>query len=67
MLSAGLGTILWTTIAFLIVLMLLKKMAWKPILNSLKEREDFIADSIKSAENANAQLSQLKSDNEKLL
>ena len=67
MLSAGLGTILWTTIAFLIVLMLLKKMAWKPILQSLKDREDFISDSLKSAENANAQLSQLKADNEKLL
>jgi F-type H+-transporting ATPase subunit b len=67
MLSAGLGTILWTSIAFLIVLGLLKKMAWKPILKSLKDREDFISDSLKSAENANAQLSQLKADNEKLL
>lgn len=57
MLSAGLGTILWTSIAFLIVLGLLKKMAWKPILKSLKDREDFISDSLKSAENANAQLS----------
>jgi F-type H+-transporting ATPase subunit b len=42
-------------------------MAWKPILKSLKDREDFISDSLKSAENANAQLSQLKADNEKLL
>jgi len=67
MLSAGLGTIIWTTIAFLIVLGLLKKMAWKPILKSLKDREDFISDSIKSAESANAQLSQLKVENEKLL
>ena len=67
MLSAGLGTILWTTIAFLIVLMLLKKMAWAPILKSLKDREDFISDSLKSAESANAQLSQLKADNEKFL
>lgn len=67
MLSAGLGTVIWTTIAFLIVLMLLKKMAWKPILKSLKDREDFISESIKSAESANAQLSQLKADNEKLL
>ncbi len=67
MLSAGLGTILWTTIAFLIVLILLKKMAWKPILQSLKDREDFISDALKSAENANAKLSQLKADNEKLL
>jgi len=67
MLSAGLGTIIWTSIAFLTVLFILKKMAWAPILKSLKEREDFITDSIKSAENANAQLSLLKADNEKLL
>lgn len=67
MLSAGLGTIIWTSIAFLTVLFILKKMAWTPILKSLKEREDFITDSIKSAENANAQLSLLKADNEKLL
>jgi len=67
MLSAGLGTIIWTSIAFLIVLGLLKKMAWKPILQSLKDREDFISDSLKSAESANAQLSQLKVENEKLL
>jgi F-type H+-transporting ATPase subunit b len=67
MLSAGLGTILWTSIAFLSVLFILKKMAWKPILKSLKEREDFITDSIKSAENANSKLSQLKAENEQLL
>lgn len=67
MLSAGLGTIIWTSIAFLTVLFILKKMAWSPILKSLKEREDFISDSLKSAETANAQLSLLKADNEKLL
>lgn len=67
MLSAGLGTIIWTSIAFLTVLFLLGKMAWKPILKSLKEREDFISNSIKSAETANNQLSQLKAENEILL
>lgn len=67
MLSAGLGTIIWTSIAFLTVLVLLGKMAWKPMLKSLKEREDFINNSIKSAETANNQLTQLKVENEKLL
>jgi F-type H+-transporting ATPase subunit b len=67
LLSAPLGTIVWTSVAFLIVAFLLKKMAWKPILNSLKEREDFIDKSLKSAEEAKAAMSQLKSDNEKLL
>jgi len=67
LLSAPLGTFVWTSVAFLIVAFLLKKMAWKPILNSLREREEFIDKSLKSAEEAKAQMSQLKSDNEKLL
>jgi F-type H+-transporting ATPase subunit b len=67
MLSAGLGTLIWTAIAFLTVLFLLKKFAWKPILASLQEREDFIDKSLKSAEQAKAQMSDLKSENEKLL
>ncbi len=67
MLSAGLGTIIWTSIAFLVVLFLLKKMAWKPILASLKERDDFIQKSLESAEEAKKQMSLLKADNEKML
>ena len=63
MLSAGLGTLIWTAIAFLTVLFLLKKFAWKPILASLQEREDFIDKSLKSAEQAKAQMSDLKSEN----
>lgn len=67
MLSAGIGTALWTAIAFLTVLFLLRKFAWRPILASLQEREDFIDKSLKSAEEAKAQMSELKSENEKLL
>jgi len=67
LLSAPAGIFIWTTAAFLIVAFLLKKMAWKPILNSLKDREEFIEKSLKSAEDAKVQMSQLKSDNEKLL
>ncbi len=67
LLDASLGTIIWTSVAFLIVAFLLKKMAWKPILNSLREREEFIDKSLKSAEEAKAEMSRLKSDNEKLL
>lgn len=67
LLSAGIGTIIWTGIAFLVVLFILWKMAWGPILESMKEREDFIEDSIQSAKKATEQMSQLKSDNKKLL
>lgn len=67
LLSAPAGTIIWTSVAFLIVAFLLKKMAWKPILKTLKDREEFIEESLKSAEDAKAQMSLLKADNEKLL
>jgi F-type H+-transporting ATPase subunit b len=67
MLSAGLGTIIWTSIAFITVVILLKQLAWKPILSTLREREEFIDKSLKSAEEAKAEMSRLKSDNEKLL
>jgi len=62
-----LGLIVWTLIAFGIVFFILKKYAWKPILNSLKEREKNITDSILSAENVRKEMSELKSENEALL
>jgi F-type H+-transporting ATPase subunit b len=61
------GLIIWTLLAFLIVFFILKKFAWKPILNSLKERENSIADSLSTAERVRAEMAQLKSENEALL
>jgi F-type H+-transporting ATPase subunit b len=52
---------------FLILLFILKKFAWKPILASLKEREVGIADSLATAEKVRGEMSQLKSENEALL
>jgi F-type H+-transporting ATPase subunit b len=65
--TPSLGLVFWTTLSFLIVLFLLKKFAWKPILESLKERENTIADALKSAENAKHEMAQLKASNEELL
>jgi len=61
------GLIFWMTISFLSVLFILKKYAWKPILKSLKEREDSIDGALKSAELAKDEMARLKSDNEKIL
>jgi F-type H+-transporting ATPase subunit b len=63
----GLGLIFWMTITFSIVLFILSKFAWKPILNSIREREDSINEALNSAEEARKQMSALKADNEKLL
>ncbi|MGN6265539.1 MAG: F0F1 ATP synthase subunit B [Ginsengibacter sp.] len=67
LLSPHLGLILWTLLAFLIVLFILGKYAWKPILNSLNEREKNISDSILSAENMRKEMEKMHSENEALL
>jgi F-type H+-transporting ATPase subunit b len=67
LLTPEFGLIIWTLLAFIIVLIILKKFAWKPILNSLKERELTIADSLATAERVKAEMAQLKSENEALL
>lgn len=67
LLSPEWGTVIWSTIAFLVVAFLLKKMAWKPILKSLSEREESIADSLNQAEKARQEMQNLQSDNERLM
>lgn len=61
------GTIFWMLIIFGIVLFILKKFAWKPILNALKEREESIASALNSAEEAKKEVAGLKADNEKII
>jgi F-type H+-transporting ATPase subunit b len=61
------GLLFWTLIAFSSVMWILWKYAYGPILSSLKEREDFIADALNAADNARTQMSQLQNENEKLL
>jgi len=67
MLSVSFGTVIWTTIAFLIVVFVLGKFAWPSILNSIKEREESIEDALKAAEKAKNQMRDLKESNEMLL
>ncbi|MBS1687900.1 MAG: F0F1 ATP synthase subunit B [Bacteroidetes bacterium] len=67
LLTPELGLFFWTLVAFLIVLFVLRKFAWKPILNSLGEREKGIADSIAAADNLKKEMSQMKAENEKVM
>jgi F-type H+-transporting ATPase subunit b len=67
LLTPGVGLILWQLIVFVGLFFLLAKLAWKPIINSLKEREQSIQDALSTAEKARLEMSQLKADNEKLL
>ncbi len=61
------GLIFWMTLTFLIVFILLRKMAWKPILGALKDREQSIQTALDSAEKAKQEMAQLQASNEKIL
>ena len=57
----------WNTITFLILLFLLSKYAWKPIMKSVKEREASINSALEAAEEAKKEMQNLKANNERLL
>jgi len=63
----GIGLIFWMTLVFSLLLILLKKFAWKPIMESLKQREQDISSSLAMAKQTKADMKQLQADNEKLL
>ena len=59
--------VFWTKIIFVALIFLLKKVAWKPILGAVKEREDSINKALESAENARKEIQNLTADNERIL
>ncbi|MFO7257041.1 MAG: F0F1 ATP synthase subunit B [Bacteroidota bacterium] len=67
LLTPGIGLIFWQALVFLLLVVLLRKMAWKPILNSLKERDQSIQEALETAEKARQEMATLKADNEILL
>lgn len=62
-----LGLIFWTTLSFLVLLFILRKFAWKPILNSVHTREQSIKDALAAAEEAKREMENLTADNERIL
>ena len=61
------GLFFWQTVLFVLLVLLLKKFAWKPILNAVNEREQGIKDALDSAQKAKEEMANLQADNEKLL
>lgn len=61
------GLIFWTSITFLVLLFILKKFAWKPILSAVSEREKGIKDALASAVEARKEMENLQADNERIL
>jgi len=67
LITPGLGLIFWMALPFLILLLILRKFAWKPILKSLKDRETSIHDALHAADRAKEEMKQLQFSNEELL
>lgn len=61
------GLLFWTVLIFLILVFLLAKFAWKPILNMVEERTKNIEDALNSAENAKKEMAGLKAENEQIM
>ena len=67
LLTPSIGNIFWTAVVFLLLVILLKAFAWKPILSAVKEREDNIQDALNQAKLAKKEMETLKSDNERIM
>ena len=67
LLNPAFGSVVWATVSFLVVLFLLRKMAWGPILQGLKDREEEIEGALNAAKEARAEIQNLQADNERLL
>ena len=65
--SPGIGLIFWQIIAFLTVLLLLRRYAWSPILSGIRARDNSIYEALQNAKKAREETEQLKKENELLL
>ncbi|WP_396602651.1 F0F1 ATP synthase subunit B [Algibacter sp. R77976] len=63
----SIGLFFWQLVLFIGLVLLLRKFAWKPILDAIEKRESGIEDALKSAENAKLEMQNLNADNERLL
>ena len=63
----SLGLFFWQKLLFVALLLLLKKFAWKPILDAVNERETSIKDSLSAAEKARRDMEAVQADNKRIL
>jgi F-type H+-transporting ATPase subunit b len=61
------GLFFWQILIFVLLILLLKKFAWKPILTSINDREQGIKDALASAEAARKEMHNLQADNQRIL
>jgi F-type H+-transporting ATPase subunit b len=65
--TPGFGLIFWTTLTFFLLLFLLAKFAWRPILQAVQDREESINAALKAAESAKSEVAALQNSNEQFL
>ena len=65
--TPGFGLTFWMVVTFLILMFLLKKFAWSPILEAVNERENSISQALNAAEEAKIEMQKLRQSNEDLL
>ena len=65
--NPSIGLVFWTLVAFILLLLLLRKFAWKPIMAAIGEREQSIEHALASAEKAKEEMARLTNENEQLL
>ena len=63
----SIGLFFWQTVIFLLLIWLLKKYAWTPILKTINDREEGIKNALESAEKAREEIKSLKASNDKVL
>jgi F-type H+-transporting ATPase subunit b len=61
------GLFIWQVVIFVGLIFLLKKFAWKPILDAVNDREEGIKSALESAENARKEMQNLQADNQRIL
>jgi len=67
LINPEIGLIFWTTVSFLLLMLILGKFAWKPVLKMLNQREEKITEALNEASLVKEQMKQLTADNERLL
>lgn len=67
LLDPSIGLLFWMSLSFLIVMFMLKKFAWKPILQGLRAREESISSALAAAKEAKEEMARLQASNQDLL
>ena len=65
--TPGIGIIFWQTLTFLVLVLILSRFVWRPIMSAIRTREASIEDAIRAAELAREEMERLTADNEKLM